>query len=210
MFSQAYESTEMDWPEPVSKIIRNIGIDWAIPVDPVALIAHLKVHTETKEIQQALRICHRYGKGPAAYIAKLPSELLDMIIESVLQPLRVRASRDLSRSYRCFQNICSLREHFDPRFIAEIREEMEETVEGVSDGDLNEVLWEDEHFPETHAERSHRWETQFMWGKPVCSTRLEFGRRDFDKIEQVIESSFRLALIPHANHQHRAFDLISG
>lgn len=90
--------------------IRHIGTDWAIPFDPVRLIAHLRVDKDTAEIQATLRLCHRYGAGPDVHIANLPAELLDNVIHFTLEPRRKEAVEELEKTYRCFAGNCSAHE----------------------------------------------------------------------------------------------------
>ena len=54
----------------------SAGLAWAVPVRPDDLGAHLQAYKTDVPVLNGLRLYHKYGKGKAAHITKLPSELL--------------------------------------------------------------------------------------------------------------------------------------
>ena len=62
----------------------NTTMEWAVPVRPDELGAHLEAYEQSLPRLLTLRLCHRYGQGPDVYITKLPPELLLQVEEFVI------------------------------------------------------------------------------------------------------------------------------
>jgi hypothetical protein len=64
---------------------------WALPVRIDILGAHLEAHVETLLTISALRLCNKFGSGPQCFVNKLPAELVSIIEDFVVEPVRKRA-----------------------------------------------------------------------------------------------------------------------
>lgn len=85
------------------------GIIWAMPVNIAQLGAHLQAYIETNV--KTIRLCHRFGRGDDVHIQKLPVELLEMIIEKVQIPARLKAFKRWNDHFLCFQRRCDPKSH---------------------------------------------------------------------------------------------------
>lgn len=90
-------------------------LQWAMPVRIEQLGAHLEVYVETLPIITALRLCNRFGRGEACYIQKLPTELVEMIGQFIVEPEREKRLVSWSKQMRCWRRECLLfRDHLTP------------------------------------------------------------------------------------------------
>lgn len=88
------------------------GLAWSLPVHPARLGAHIEAHVSAKLTIKTLLLCHGHGKGEKAHIKRLPRELLDLIIEHYMQPIRLQKFREWDRDFACFEGRCEIRDHF--------------------------------------------------------------------------------------------------
>lgn len=80
-------------------------VTWAVPVKPDELGWHLERYKEILPKLIALRLCHRFGKGPNAHITRIPPEILGAIETMCFDP-----------NYRAYWNNWSeCFEHFEGR-----------------------------------------------------------------------------------------------
>ena len=70
--------------------------------------AHLEAYVETLPTISALRLCNKFGSGPQCFINKLPVELIGMIEDFVVEPVRERARASWAKEYKCFQGNCRM------------------------------------------------------------------------------------------------------
>ncbi|RMX99084.1 hypothetical protein D0867_12225 [Hortaea werneckii] len=92
----------------------DAGLAWAVPVRPDTLGAHLEAYAVGVPAITALRLCHRFGTGPAAHITRLPRELVFLIEEYVHAAnwhLRSKPDCEWRSSFTCFQARCEPRKH---------------------------------------------------------------------------------------------------
>ncbi|KAI7164145.1 hypothetical protein KC349_g930 [Hortaea werneckii] len=92
----------------------DAGLAWAVPVRPDTLGAHLEAYAAGVPAITALRLCHRFGTGPAANITRLPRELVFLIEEHVHAAnwhLRSKPDCEWRSSFTCFQARCEPRKH---------------------------------------------------------------------------------------------------
>ncbi|EMC95088.1 hypothetical protein BAUCODRAFT_72039 [Baudoinia panamericana UAMH 10762] len=89
-----------------------------MPVKPDELILHLDAYAKTLPALKALRLCHRFGKGPDVHIIKLPVEV-EQIIEAYVVATR-RAWEELQfewcmleKEFRCFESKCCPSSHHE-------------------------------------------------------------------------------------------------
>jgi hypothetical protein len=87
------------------------GLSWAIPVDIVTLGSHLEAYMDIKLQVHAFRVCSRFGKGPEVFVNKIPHELIDIIINHLVQPVRLQYFESWMKLHNCFQGSCEPFEH---------------------------------------------------------------------------------------------------
>ncbi|GAB1735134.1 hypothetical protein NU219Hw_g202t1 [Hortaea werneckii] len=94
--------------------ILSAGLAWAVPVRPDTLGAHLEAYAAGVPAITALRLCHRFGTGPAAHITRLPRELV-LLIEDYVHAanwhLRSKPDCEWRSSFACFESQCEPRKH---------------------------------------------------------------------------------------------------
>ena len=73
--------------------------------------AHLDAYINLIPIVNTLRLCHRYGKGPHASIAKLPVELVASIEDYLVAAERKKTRREWAQDFKCFQLLCWPEDH---------------------------------------------------------------------------------------------------
>jgi len=81
------------------------------------LLGHLDAYDNNKHIDTSLRLCNRRGNKDAA-ITKLPTELIDMIIEELELDTYSESFEQWDKGFACFEGRCERQTEFDP---AEIR-----------------------------------------------------------------------------------------
>lgn len=117
------------------------GLAWGVPVDPAKLLAHLEVYVSMKPVILTLRLCVRFGRGPAAYIKNLPLEVLSVIEFLVLREPR-RLGREKKRlQQHCYESTCHPSDHMTD-------EEQDDSLE---------CCYADDSDLETHFEHMEMW-----------------------------------------------------
>jgi len=66
----------------------DLRLTYAMPVQVEKFGAHLEAYVATLSTITALRLCHRFGASPYAYINNLPVELLKQIEQHLIPPIR--------------------------------------------------------------------------------------------------------------------------
>ncbi|KAK4958833.1 hypothetical protein LTR10_003630 [Elasticomyces elasticus] len=82
---------------------------WAVPVDPVDLIAYLEAEVRFRPVADTLRLCNVFGKGKKADITRLPKEMVDLIEEFlIVDMVAVRTERQArcQSLCECFGGLC--------------------------------------------------------------------------------------------------------
>ena len=77
------------------------------------LLAHVEAYVEIADLRHTLILSNRFGRGENVYIAKLALELVQMIEEAVLEPIRQEKAAKLEVEYQCFRNDCWAMDHFE-------------------------------------------------------------------------------------------------
>ncbi|KAK5119358.1 hypothetical protein LTR85_007714 [Meristemomyces frigidus] len=95
----------------------SAALAWAMPVRPDVLGAHLEAYGKALPVIHALRLCHRFGKGPAVYITKIPVEIEQAIEELILDNRRTRwdswSWSEWRSEFRCFESQCEPAGHME-------------------------------------------------------------------------------------------------
>ncbi|KAI5196760.1 hypothetical protein E4T42_02390 [Aureobasidium subglaciale] len=90
------------------------AVVWGVPVKPVDLIVSLDALRKASPAIQTLRLCHQFGKGKDAHVAKLPKEIIVFIEEELLAMHRVGKEKEpfsLPGRYCCFEGSCRPSDH---------------------------------------------------------------------------------------------------
>jgi len=122
------------------------GLAWAVPVDPLELIVHLASYVESRPSILMLRLCARFGRGPKAYVAKLPLEIVAMTERLIIQgSIQTSANTYLEDVRNCGDRVCQPLDHLTPSRKAAILKE-------ALDDDWCDLDWEDEEELENNRE----------------------------------------------------------
>lgn len=96
--------------------IKSAGIAWAVPVKPDTLGLHLQAYQECLPKLTALRLCHRFGKGPDVHVTKIPPEILQIIEGFMFKPHFFIDWGEWSESFMHFESKCEPISHlYDDR-----------------------------------------------------------------------------------------------
>lgn len=79
---------------------------WAVQVRADELGAHLVAYASTLLAINALRLCNRFGTGRACHVNKLPTELITIIEENLVQAAREEALQTWSKLLQCWEDKC--------------------------------------------------------------------------------------------------------
>ena len=60
-------------------------MEWAVPINPVCLSAHLQIHIKMKCTVTTLLLCHQFGQGLHAFITRILPKLISIIINELMQ-----------------------------------------------------------------------------------------------------------------------------
>ncbi|KAI6903994.1 hypothetical protein KC318_g14075 [Hortaea werneckii] len=112
-------------------------VAWAVPVEVEVLGAHLEAYVNLQPTINALRMCHRFGKGEDVAITRLPVELLSEVENVLIEEERRKTREEWETDFQCFQLHCELRDHFDTDELQEQRRELDEEVRLDCDGECN-------------------------------------------------------------------------
>ena len=95
-----------------------------LPVRPDLLAEGLKAFERAEKKLHALRLCHRYGHGPKAFVTKLSNELEHMIEECVLEDERnvARRAGEFRDAFKHFEGRCEPPDHVSDPEVFEIYE----------------------------------------------------------------------------------------
>jgi len=164
----------------------DIILTYAVPVNVVDLGASLKAYVDTLPTVNTLRLCNCFGKGPNAFITKMPVELVKAVETHVVKPARAKVATDWERDFRCFQQECSMTDYLSREekfeiyydYMTELSWNFDDDIEEPSDAKLERVVPQTigggyiDSCHETHYERRGEW-----------AARIEFspthGRRGF-------------------------------
>ena len=121
----------------------------ALPVCAAQLGAHLEAYLDTLPAVNALRACHRFGKGPTCHIRKIPAELVQAIAQCYILPVREEKLNRWKACLDCFEDNCELTSHYS-----------------------REKTRIDETMPDGHFSRMQEWQTKVQ--KVLVSNRALF------------------------------------
>ena len=74
--------------------------------------AHLEAYVATLPTITTLRLCNRFGTGNDCHVNRLPVELVKLVEEQIVEPERERALLTWSRQHRCYEERCTLFDHY--------------------------------------------------------------------------------------------------
>lgn len=83
-----------------------------MPIRVEQLGAHLEVYVATLPTITTLRLCNRFGTGNNCHVNRLPVELVKLVEELIVEPEREKALSTWSRQHRCYEDRCTLFEHY--------------------------------------------------------------------------------------------------
>ena len=138
----------------------ELCLAWCQPVKVDQLGAHLEAYVRLLPVLNTLRLCNRFGQGPKAAVARLPVELIEQIEGHIIDDERKEQRKEWCRGLRCWEGRCEPEEHISlENWTGKLGESLINLAEGgrvddselteEQDGELNELLWEDEN---------HMWE----------------------------------------------------
>ena len=91
----------------------NAGIAWAVPVRPDLLCKRLEAYSKCLRTLKALRLCHRFGKGPNVYVTNLPTEVLLIIEDIIFEAKRSSHPGRWRWLFRHFESRCESADHLE-------------------------------------------------------------------------------------------------
>lgn len=91
----------------------DIMLTYAVPVKVELLGAHLEAHLKTWPTIEILRLCNRFGKGPATAVQRLPVELLQHIESFLVADARAEVAPEWQTDFQCFEQTCRDIDHLD-------------------------------------------------------------------------------------------------
>ena len=106
--------------------------------------AHLEAYVDTLPVLNTLRLCKRFGQGPHCVVTKLPEELIQQIENYVIDDVRAEKRERWAPSLLCFEEECSLLDHFERADLLEVWWSDKRRREGAKDPDDEELL---DHMP---------------------------------------------------------------
>lgn len=176
----------------------DVTFTYAVPVHVLDLGAGLKAYIDTLPVINQLRLCNRFGRGEQAFITKLPVEVLGLIEYHIKRPIRRKFRAGWKKELRCFEQKCSVTDHFTWERKLEIYQDWARQMSLYSDSprekptekDVNAVVEEmmdegdiDDEFA-VHFGRRGKWETR------MAQPRHKKGRGFFGEHEDLVSNHF--------------------
>ena len=108
------------------------GVAWAVPVRPDLLGQALEAYDKVLPTLTALRLCHQFGAGPEAHIAKLPKEIELLIEQKIFDRKAARMWRSGGHlwlsNFRHYEYRCEPMEHvYDSDVLYDIADDLDRT-----------------------------------------------------------------------------------
>jgi hypothetical protein len=91
----------------------DITFTLAAPVSAAQLVGHMEAYRITLPAMNTLRLCNRFGKGPQAYINRLPVEIVQQIAHHAVVPVRKERAADWAMHLLCYEDRCRMLDHHD-------------------------------------------------------------------------------------------------
>lgn len=169
----------------------SVGLLWAIPVSPVLLGAHLEVYIKLLPTFTALRLCWRFGKGPRAFVHRLPIELVKSVEDILTAEARVSAEAKWEFDFVCFEGRCQPVHHVSDMDWEQIYGDIEDDTHYCDSScsregwcpqviqDMNQFLlqrWYEWDWKEEHRSIQHRWYERFVSSKTGDDTFFQADR----------------------------------
>ncbi|KAK4507138.1 hypothetical protein PRZ48_000872 [Zasmidium cellare] len=91
------------------------GLALAVPVKPDLLGERLEAYSKVVPVLRALRLCHRFGKGPKVHVSKLPAEI-ELVIEGLIikhEQDENRWGSEWSRAFAHYEGRCEPMSHLE-------------------------------------------------------------------------------------------------
>lgn len=111
----------------------HAGLAYGMPVRPDLLVQGLRRFRHALPTLHALRLCHRFGRGPQAHVFKLPVEIV-LQIEQIIIKGTLERDDGPELAFRCYERRCDPIDHF-------LDEDLEEAMENARDA-LEHELYE--------------------------------------------------------------------
>ncbi|KAF2723993.1 hypothetical protein K431DRAFT_310345 [Polychaeton citri CBS 116435] len=96
---------------------------WSMPVRPDLLGESLQAFDESLPTLLMLRLCHSYGRGPQAFVTRLPSEVVALIEHEIFIARRTKIREEVDEDlmpenpwielFSCFESRCQPVDHMD-------------------------------------------------------------------------------------------------
>jgi hypothetical protein len=160
----------------------DVTFTLASPVSAAQLGAHLEAYLDTLPAMNALRACHRFGKGSQCHIRKIPAELVQTVAQYYILPVRKEKLNRWQECLECFENACEIAHYYSKeQALADYHEVREMDLfelpggDEPDDDDLDEFVARiDETMPDGHFSRRQEWQTKV--DKVLCGNRALFRK----------------------------------
>lgn len=149
------------------------GLAWSLPVHPARLGAHLSAYLEAQPTIIQLLLCQAKGRGEDVYITRLPRELIDLIVEHYMRPLRALKFKEWDLEFACFEGRCTVKDHFTKSqwfgFLSEAwMEGLNPLITDENQDQYAQEIAEDSCEPwDLHNERLDDWEAKLCQKNPT-------------------------------------------
>jgi hypothetical protein len=116
-------------------------MQWSMAVSVEDFIPSLTGYVQSQPILTALRLCNRYGNGPACFVNRLPTELVELIENHIHIAMRQSAFAEWEQQKRCTEGTCACDfEAHDAFEHTSRRQPRLASRETVSIGEIDEIL----------------------------------------------------------------------
>lgn len=107
------------------KYYERTGVAWAVPVEVDVLGARLQSYRETRAVIDTLRLCNRFGKGDQAFVTRLPTELLEVVVQHIRWADLESNLERWSQGLACCEGGCFTLDHWSGEELLQIHTEDE-------------------------------------------------------------------------------------
>lgn len=174
----------------------TVGMAWGVPVQITELGAHLQAYVEMQPTIAAIRLCNRLGQGPAAYITKLPVELVYMVEEMLMHDVRRRAECTWEESFECFEDRCRPIDHLQQDYHKDMYYRITDGVDMEDDRHLDVLDQMGEMLGETSEHLDEHFSRKSAWRHRVCQHGRPNHQGAFSQYDKVPNSMSRSSQAP--------------
>jgi hypothetical protein len=116
-------------------------MQWSMAISVEDFIPSLTGYVQSQPIITALRLCNRYGKGPACFVNRLPTELIELIESHIHVAIRQSAFAEWEQQKKCTEGSCACEFEAHHAFEHMGRRQSRLTSrETVSVGEIDDIL----------------------------------------------------------------------